>query len=340
MAIVPNTFAKATLTPQPNGAAPEIHFNPTSLSYTLENTVPQMAGTPKTAQYVAQTSGKLSMDLQFDTTVTGAEVRTATSAIAKFMKPSDTSGGSGSSDGTSKTPKQAPSPLKFVWGTFEFTGVLESFKETVDFFSAEGVGLRSLVSITLSGLDQVFSSNASSQPAQSSGTVVPTGASGSAAAAAQLGGDPTAARQLAAQNGLESLRFSGGAALQIGGGVQLNAAAGFSSGASASTSIGGVASASAGIGASASIGSSGGAVFGSSASAGVPATAGAFAGLATGRATVSTTTRLDPLAIVRSTIGTDVSTTAPAGFRLGGVAVTTAGAGLTANVGASLSFDE
>lgn len=83
----------------------------------------------------------------------------------------------------------------------------------------------------------------------------------------------------------------------------------------------------------------GGALFGSSASAGVPATVGAFAGLEVGRATVSTTTRLDPSLMLPSTIGSDVSTSVGASFSLGGAANSTIGSGLSANVGAAGSLD-
>ena len=57
----------------------------------------------------------------------------------------------------------------------------------------------------------------------------------------------------------------------------------------------------------------GGALFGSTASAGVPATtAGAFAGLEAGRATISTTTQLDPLRVLPDTVSsTDFAAEAP-----------------------------
>ena len=42
----------------------------------------QQSGEPKKAQYVAQFSGKLTMDLQFDTTDTGSDVRTVTNQVA------------------------------------------------------------------------------------------------------------------------------------------------------------------------------------------------------------------------------------------------------------------
>ncbi len=65
-----------------------MHFNPASLVYSVENSVAQQSGGPKKVQYVAQFSGKLSMDLQFDTTDTGSDVRTFTNQVALFMQAS------------------------------------------------------------------------------------------------------------------------------------------------------------------------------------------------------------------------------------------------------------
>ena len=225
MPIPPSNFAKATLTPLPDGDPITVHFNPTTLTYTVENSAPQTAASPKTAQFASQVSGKLSMDLEFDTTDVGTDVRLITNQISAFMSPPQSSGGS-----SSGTPATAPSVLEFAWGTYTFNGILQSFSETVDFFSPDGVALRAKISISMSEQDEVFASSSSDAPASppSSASVVPTPASGSAAAAAAQGGDAGAARQLASDNGLESLRFGAGASLQVGAGVQLNAAAGFS----------------------------------------------------------------------------------------------------------------
>jgi hypothetical protein len=83
-----------------------------------------------------------------------------------------------------------------------------------------------------------------------------------------------------------------------------------------------------------------GATFGSSASAGVPATAGAFAGLQTGRATVSTTANLNPLQMLPATVSTDVATFGGASYSFGGVARSTGSAGLSSDVGARSSFSD
>src|SRR5215469_14198824 len=202
----------------PQGTEVEVHFNPASLVYTVENSNKQQASDPKRRECVAQYSAKLTMDLQFDTTNTGEDVRKTTNKIAKFMQSSSASGTNPSSGNA-----QAQPVVSFQWGSYEFKGTLESFKETIDFFSADGVPLRAMVSIGLARQDQVIDLGETSRIANVSR--VPTGSNASASSLAAIGGDPNAARQLGADNGLTSLRFTGGASLNVGGaGIQLNAA--------------------------------------------------------------------------------------------------------------------
>jgi hypothetical protein len=340
-----------------DGTEVVVHFNPASLVYTVENSTKQQAGDPTRRQFAAQFSGKLTMDLQFDTTDTGKDVRETTNKVAMFMQASANAGKNPSSGNA-----QAQPVVSFQWGSYEFKGTMESFKETIDFFSANGVPLRALVSIGLARQDHVFDEGANFSSADVSGSLVPTGSNDDATSLSTLGGDPSAARQLGADNGLASLRFTAGASLNVGGGIQLNAAASFSASASASAgaglsigggaglSIGGGAGLSPGVafGAGAGVtsvaslqtsaGAGGGALFGGRASAGVRATAGAFAGLEVGRATVSSTKRLNPLRMLPATVGTDVSTGANASFSLGGAA--NAGSGFSSDVGASFHFSD
>jgi hypothetical protein len=375
----PPQVAKATLTALPNGTPLTVHFNPASLVYSVENSVAQQSGGPKKVQYVAQFSGKLTMDLQFDSTDTGSDVRTVTNQVALFMQASGNASAAASNSAppsangnSSGPPPKAPPVLCFQWGTYQFQGIMDSFKETIDFFSADGVALRALVSIGLSRQDNVFDEGANLSGPTNAGSLVPSSSGDSALSMATRGGDPGAARQLGATNGLESLRFTGGASMQVSGGVQLNPPAAFVTAPSASAGAGlgfGVsAGASAGIGAGLSVGISGGVsagasagisagiaagssvsasvisglapAFGASASAGVSATAGAFAGLQSGRATTSTTTNLNPLQMVPATVGTDVATFSGASFSLGGAANSTGSAGLSSDVGTKFSFSD
>ena len=118
-----------------------VHFNPVSLDYVITNTLDEKGQGNRKKQFVSQSSGKLSMTLIFDTTHDGSDVRIITSQIAQFMQPDD---------------KKAPPVVQFEWGAYSFKGMLESFKETIDFFAPTGVPLRSSVQIALSQQDIVF----------------------------------------------------------------------------------------------------------------------------------------------------------------------------------------
>jgi hypothetical protein len=361
MAANPPIVIKARLTSlQDSSHCVDVHFNPASLVYSVENSAPQTSSDPKKRQFAAQFTGKLTMDLVFDTTDTGDDVRVDTNKVAYFLQPS-TASTRKAADDPAKSPSSAPPTAQpvvlFEWGVYRFQGVMESFRETIDFFSADGVPLRAAVSIGLARQDQVFDdTDPNASPASVSGSIVPTPDNGSVQKLADQGGDSGAARQLGAANGIENLRFTAGASLKVNAGVQLNPAAAFAVGTSGSGGLGlslgvsagvsvgsGAASApstsstaAAGMGVSA--GAATGAVFGSAASKGVPATMGAFSGLQTGRASVSTTAQLDPLRMLHATSGADVSTFSGASFSLGGLGNNSSGAGLSANVGASFSF--
>ncbi|NJN82151.1 MAG: hypothetical protein HC802_07655 [Caldilineaceae bacterium] len=130
------------------GSGFKVHFNPASLQYTVKNTLKAGSGKSK-QQYVSQTSGQLSTELIFDTTHSGEDVRVHTAKVVAFMKP----------DARTK----APPTVHFEWGTFMFRGLVDSYKETIDFFAANGVPLRSTVSLTLTSQDKVFDTSSASQ---------------------------------------------------------------------------------------------------------------------------------------------------------------------------------
>jgi hypothetical protein len=288
-----------------------VHFNPASLQYTVSNTLKDQGSGSKKKQYVSQTTAKLTMDLVFDTTATGVDVRETTDKMAKLLEPHRPSG------------KQVPPLVEFGWGVYRFTGMVEQYKETLDFFAASGVPLRSSVNLTLSSQDVIFESNKNPNASVDGNLApepvsVPTspGPAGGPAGLANSLGDPRAARAIAAANGSASLRFSAGAelAVGVGAGVSLSAAAAFSTGASAGFGLG--ISGGAGLGISGGVG------------AGVSAD---FSGL---RASASTEVSMpDP--------GTALTLTADAGagggtqFGLGGRAQSTGSASLSADVGAN-----
>ena len=273
-----------------------VQFNPASLQYTIANTLNQKDPNNKNSiQFVSQATAKLTMDLVFDTTMTGVDVRETTDKMAKLLRPY----------GKDKIPPG----VEFSWGTYTFTGIVEQYKETLDFFSASGVPLRSGINITLSSNTVVFAStkNYASVDLQGGSEPVVLPDSAGPSSVANTLGDPRAARAIASASGSASLRFGGGASLAVAGSVTLAPPAAFSAGGGVGFSAG------AGI----SIGATAGSAF-TGLRAGADATSGGG---------VTNTRALLPAASVAS--GGRV------GFELGGAARAQAGASLSADVGAS-----
>lgn len=297
-----------------------VQFNPTSLAYSVQNTLEKKGRDANAKQFVAQTTAKLEFDLVFDSTHDGADVRGETDRIKQFLNPGDKS--------TNKD--QAPALVGFRWGTYLFKGILESFKENLDFFSAEGVPLRSTLKIGLSSQDpkDVFAQLPAGHPdaAAAAGggvSLAALGQRGTSGMAAQ-GGNAAAGRALAASNGFESMRNPGaGVAAVASGGVQLKAAVGFSAGASVSAGAGVGLGLGLGVGASAGTGAS---------------SLQAFAGLgspkaATGAPALNTRALMPAAPSPGTALGS--------GFALGGQAVSASSSGMKADMGMSarIKFD-
>lgn len=249
----------------------EVHFNPVSLQFTISNQLKESGGT----QYVATATMKLTMDLIFDSTDTGRDVTETTRQIQAFLGPEKPPG-----EGATNQPP--PPKVRFEWGTIRFEGFAEGYKETIDFFSIDGVPLRASVNLTLTRADRVF------EKVTAPGAVVDDPGlfdvpAQSAADVSKNAQAPGAARAVAAANSKESLRFGDGDPLTVGASVELKPAVAFSSG-SAGLSLGGGAGAGlslgGGAGAGLSLGGGGGLSLGGSAgvSLGGGASFGASAG--------------------------------------------------------------
>lgn len=207
----------------------EVQFNPASLDYTVANEFDDRNGNNGARQFVKKSSAKLSFTLVFDTTETGVSVQGVTANIAALLEPAR--------DGKKK---YAPK-VEFGWGSYRFRGVIEQFKETLDFFSASGVPLRSSIALTLASQEVEFQSRKSPAPTvDRSAQPEPVRAAPGAGAAevANALGDPRAARAIASANAAGSLRFGAEAGLSVGGGITLAAAADFSAAAGAGLSLG------------------------------------------------------------------------------------------------------
>jgi hypothetical protein len=326
---VPRNPGRATFQNISTGDEPfEVHFNPTSLQIALANTLDDSHSGGDRTQFVSKSSAKLTMDLIFDSTDTGANVREDTAEVAAFMEATG-------SDNAHRTP---PTVL-FEWGAFKFQGIFESYRETIDFFSHDGVPLRASVNLTISRQSVVFDDDPPSGDTRVD--LPPT--SGNASEIASRSGNPDAGRGIAAANGLESMRFStkpisidasvafkppaglvsGGAGISLGASVGIGAGASASASASGSLSLG----AKAGAGTSSAIS---GPSFGGSASAGLSATKGAFAGL---RTSAQSGGSVDPTRLIARPQPRAVATGPQASFGIGGQALSTGSASLGTDVG-------
>jgi hypothetical protein len=292
-----------------------VHFNPTSLQISIANTLEDKGQGKEKKQYVTKSSAKLSMDLIYDSTHDGTDVRLQTGKIAKLMEPAKR-------EGDNAAP---PSVVLFEWGTFKFQGLVESYKETIDFFAPTGVPLRASINLTLASQDKVFESLSQGSDKKFEPLVQNLATSSeSLTDVATQAGNPNAARAIATNNGLESIRFPAGA-IALSAEIQLSPAAAFASG-------------QAGLNAGFGISGGGNLAIGGQASAGIAASEGAFAGLRIAANASGPPLRLDPTLLRATNASLNRCTGNNASFQVGGQAELESSGGLRADVGASASL--
>lgn len=327
-----------------SGQTIPVQFNPTSLQVEITNSVNQQGEAGGTNQVSTQSSAKMGLDLLFDTSASGEDVREKTRPLrAAVRAPQDGGSGGGAAGGGGSNAGAAFTPplVTFQWGTFSFAGIAESYRETLDFFSADGVPLRAQVAMSLKEQPGEFTALERPNPrgaASPSAFEVPAAlGGGGAAGVAALGGDLRAARAIAGANGEASLRFAAGASLAVDAGVELREAVSFSGG--GGLSLG------AGVGAGAGIGAGAGAGIGGAAGSGAGLTTGtasgataaaASAGGAAAAAALRASTpalRFDARRLAPRAPARQLATDAGASFALDGRALPGGAAGLRSDVG-------
>ena len=135
-----------------------VQFNPETLKVAFANQLAtpsgagDQRGTPA-RQFVGAGTTKLSVQLWFDATAPlppGAlpdgqtstdDVRKLTQRVAYFITPV--------SNGATP-PQFVPPAVRFLWGSFQFDGIVESLEESLEFFSRQGPPLRASVSLGIS----------------------------------------------------------------------------------------------------------------------------------------------------------------------------------------------
>src|SRR5262245_52829204 len=128
----------------------KVQFNPETLKVSFANQVAtpsgagDQAGTPA-RQFVGAGTTKLSLQLWFDVTApvpdglpAEDDVRKLTQKVAYFITPQE--------DGD----KLVPPGVRFIWGSFQFDGIMDALEESLELFSSEGRPLRASMTLSLS----------------------------------------------------------------------------------------------------------------------------------------------------------------------------------------------
>ena len=221
----------------------QVQFNPETLKVSFANQVAtpsgagDQSGTPA-RQFVGAGTTKLSLQLWFDVSAPmppgqqkEQDVRKLTAKVAYFITPKP------------EGDKFVPPAVRFIWGSFQFDGIMESMEESLEFFSSDGRPLRASVTVNLSQQKITeFTFRATSGPGATATpgtrplTPAPAGSSVQSIADSQGKGDNW--QDIAAANNIENPRL-----LQPGQLIDVNAGAGASIsgsfGAGASASVGG-----------------------------------------------------------------------------------------------------
>ncbi|MEP4194668.1 MAG: hypothetical protein ABJL99_03440 [Aliishimia sp.] len=293
-------FAYAHLTPLTDntGAAIDppdpdktitVQFNPETLEVTARNQVQEDRGKKQKkppVQVVTSSEMSLSVQLVFDETLSGDDVRRKTTAIGALMRPGDTTL-EGYGEGGADKEAKIPSIVRFEWGSFRFDGTIGEFTETLEYFSDGGVPLRASVKFSMTEQGATYAAQTGGNTADVSGGMdVPEGA------ALPDGPDRGATQDVAKKNGVEDVKnpgvdtiFStektaGGASIRgaIGAGAGLGAGGGVGAGGSFGLKASAVASGKIGISLSAGAGISVGASAGISAGVSLGGSLGASTG--------------------------------------------------------------
>jgi hypothetical protein len=198
----------------------KVQFNPESLKVSFANQISapsgggDQRGTPK-MQFVGAGTTKLALQLWFDINAEMPEseqavndVRKLTQRVAYFITPTQT---------TDNPPKFVPPIVRFLWGSFQFDGIMESMEESLEFFSDDGRPMRAGVTLNLTqqkiqrfvirdtGAQPGTNRPGGAAPGTQSLTPAPAGASVQGLADSQ--GKGSQWQGIAAANGIENPRL-------------------------------------------------------------------------------------------------------------------------------------
>jgi hypothetical protein len=154
-----------------------VQFNPESLKVSFANQLVQPSGAgdqrgSPARQFVGAGTTKLALTLWFDVGSPQPpdsdrvdDVRKLTKKVAFFITPKPVQG---------QNDKFIPPAVRFVWGTFQFDGLMDALEETLELFSPEGKPLRASLGVSLSQQKIQFAFRDTGGSSNSSGPGTPS----------------------------------------------------------------------------------------------------------------------------------------------------------------------
>src|SRR6266508_473932 len=151
--------------PLPGGPVVKVQFNPETLKVSFANQVVQPPGGgdqrgQQARQFVGAGTTKLSLQLWFDVTARPLppgkdavkDVRELTMEVAYFITPKPNTGAAPApaGGGAAGPPPMVPPAVRFIWGSFQFDGMMESLEENLEYWSNDGLPLRASLGLALS----------------------------------------------------------------------------------------------------------------------------------------------------------------------------------------------
>lgn len=192
---------------QPGTPPIPLMFNPPKyeLSKTNQFAEIKVPGLPSSVlQFVSGNAKSLTMDLFFDTTDRGTDVRLLSSAVSNLTEPHPMT--------------KAPPRLLLLWGSLAFPCVLISVRQTFDHFNTLGLPLRATLSVEFKGhdpLENLLAAPPLAQVAQATHYIVKAGDT-LQHIAAEMYGNPKQWRHIASANNIDDPRaMAAGSSLQV-----------------------------------------------------------------------------------------------------------------------------
>lgn len=180
---------KARIVPEDDSSSTvHVLFNPTEYSiqsnmgWTDDNN-----GTPN--QYLPKVSGNLNMELFFDTSIEGSDVRMYINQLNNLLQED--------------TQKKRPRKYTFAWGTFQYAGYMEIKSQKFTLFMENGIPLRARVGVTFDQRDESTATTSTSSSTQASGQIVAGQGESLSEAANKQYNDPTEWRPIAQASGID-----------------------------------------------------------------------------------------------------------------------------------------